>query len=129
MTLLSEPAAVAGVVSAIGGALTAGLTFVATRRKYSGTVDTTQASELWDELRSYRRDLTEQITRMRKEHDEELAKLKLALHEKDEAIAQRDHAIQRLTERVSELEMELERVKSRERRVAETLADKEKEAS
>lgn len=125
MTLLSEPAAVAGVVSAIGGGLTAALTFVATRRKYSGTVDTTQASELWDELRSYRRDLTEQISRMRKEHDEELAKLKLALHEKDEAIAQRDHAIQRLTERVSELEMELERVKARERKVAETLAEKE----
>ena len=125
MTLLSEPAAVAGVVSAIGGGLTAALTFIATRRKYSGTVDTTQASELWDELRSYRRDLTEQISRMRKEHDEELAKLKLALHEKDEAIAQRDHAIQRLTERVSELEMELERVKARERKVAETLAEKE----
>ena len=128
MTLLTEPAAVAGVVSAIGGGLTAALTFVATRRRYSGTVDTTQASELWDELRSYRRDLTEQIARMRKEHDEELSKLRAAIHEKDEAIAQRDHAIQRLTERVNELENELERVKTRERKVAETLADKERDA-
>ena len=125
MTLLSEPAAVAGVVSVIGGGLTAALTFFATRRKYSGTVDTTDAHKLWEQVDEH----LKRLDRLIAEQDATISNLKFELHQKDEKIATLEASDVRKTAQIIDLQNELERVKDRERRVAETLADKEERAA
>ena len=121
MTLLSEPAAVAGVVSAIGGGLTAALTFVATRRKYSGNVDTTDAAKLWAQVDVHIKRLEGLIATQ----GVQIAQMAMELHQKDEKIATLEASDVRKTAQIIELQTELERVKARERKVAETLAEKE----
>ena len=121
MTLLSEPAAVAGVVSAIGGGLTAALTFVATRRKYSGNVDTTDAAKLWAQVDVHIKRLEGLIATQ----GVQIAQMATELHQKDEKIATLEASDVRKTAQIIELQTELERVKARERKVAETLAEKE----
>ena len=132
MTLLSEPAAVAGVVSAIGGGLTAALTFFATRRKYSGTVATSDAEQLWAQVSEHLKRLDATVSRQDlviSQQGTRIAELGIELHQKDERIIHLESVNGRLSVRVSELETELEKVKDRERRVAETLADKEERAA
>ena len=121
MTLLSEPAAVAGVVSAIGGGLTAALTFVATRRKYSGNVDTTDAAKLWAQVDVHIKRLEGLIATQ----GVQIAQMAMELHQKDEKIATLEASDVRKTAQIIDLQTELERVKARERKVAETLAEKE----
>ena len=121
MTLLSEPAAVAGVVSAIGGALTAGLTFVATRRRYSGNVATTDATKLWAQVDAHIKRLEGLIAAQ----GTQIASMATELHQKDEKIATLEASDRRKTEQIIDLQTELAEVRARERRVAETLADKE----
>ena len=121
MTLLSEPAAVAGVVSVIGGGLTAALTFVATRRKYSGSVDTTDASKLWAQVDVHIKRLEGLIA----SQGVQIAQMAIELHQKDEKIATLEASDVRKTAQIIDLQTELAEVRARERRVAETLADKE----
>lgn len=124
MTLLSEPAAVAGVVSAIGGGLTAALTFVATRRKYSGNVDTTDAAKLWAQVDVHIKRLEGLIA----SQGVQISLMATELHQKDEEIATLKASDVRKTAQIIDLQTELAEVRARERRVAETLADKEERA-
>ena len=139
MLMDEAPAVVAGV----GVIVTGVVGYLTGKRKNSGSVSTTTADVLWDEARSIRADLGQQIDALRREraekdaeharqlkelkdqYEREIAELRLTILQKDEQNAHKDALIVRLTERVNELELEIERVKTRERKVAETLADKE----
>ena len=121
---------------ALASIILASLTYFAGRRVKSGRIDTSEAAELWEEGRSIRKDLTQQIEALRQEraskdaeharalsdlreqYERELAELRLALQQKADENA-------RLTLRVNELELEIDRVKAREARVAQALSDKE----
>ena len=125
MLMDEAPAAIAGV----GVIVTGVLGYLTGRRKNSGSVDTTDAAKLWAQVDIHIKRLdgliaTQSLTISAQ--GARLAELAVELHQKDERIIHLESVNGRLTVRVSELETELEKVKDRERRVAETLADKEK---
>ena len=84
------------VIAAVGSLTTAAIGFFTGRHIRSGKVSTTDADRLWAEAGRLRADLTE-----------ELAAIRIEVHQKDERIQQLERENERLSGRVSELEREL----------------------
>ena len=124
MLMDEAPAAIAGV----GVIVTGVLGYLTGRRKSSGSVATSDAEQLWAQVSEHLKRLDATVARQDliiSQQGTRIAELGIELHQKDERIIHLESVNGRLTVRVSELETELEKVKARERRVAETLADKE----
>ncbi|MGK2965509.1 MAG: hypothetical protein ACSLFM_07870 [Tepidiformaceae bacterium] len=115
------PAAIAGV----GVIVTGLLGYLTGKRRNSGSVATTDADKLWAQVDTH----LKRLDRLIAEQGETISNLKFELHQKDEKIATLEASDVRKTAQIIDLQNELERVKDRERRVAETLADKEERAA
>ena len=128
MLMDEAPAAIAGV----GVIVTGVLGYLTGRRKSSGSVATSDAEQLWAQVSEHLKRLDATVSRQDlviSQQGTRIAELGIELHQKDERIIHLESVNGRLSVRVSELETELEKVKDRERRVAETLADKEERAA
>lgn len=121
MLMDEAPAAIAGV----GVIVTGLLGYLTGKRRNSGSVATTDADKLWAQVDTH----LKRLDRLIAEQGETISNLKFELHQKDEKIATLEASDVRKTAQIIDLQNELERVKDRERRVAETLADKEERAA
>jgi len=107
-----------GDINSVWGAVAAivavGLTYLAGRRSKSGTVSTTEASELWTRV-------TEHLARLDKTviaQGVRISELGMEVHSKDERIMHLEGENSRLKLRVNELEMEIKLLQSHEKGAA-----------
>lgn len=116
---------VALAISGIGGAVTTLAGFWLKGRLASGTVATSTASELWTEVDRHLKRLDAEVTSQRAE----IVRLRMELMQRDEKILHLEGERERLTARVSTLELELAKVNERATAAAAALAKKDGDAA
>lgn len=117
MATPSDATIAAAVVSGVGGALTTVLGYWWRARSTSGTVSTSTADQLWDEMNRHLERLDETVARQA----ERIGALELSLIQRDEKIVRLEAEKERLTVRVNDLETELAKVNERAAAAADAL--------